>query len=67
MSETAQQHDSGWHVVHNAAGTYSVWPAARPIPAGWQHVGTADTQDEALAAVAAAWVDVRSAAVGSSV
>jgi len=66
MIDTAPPLDAGWHVVRNDAGSYSVWPGNRDVPVGWHHVGTNDTQAEALTAVAAGWVDARPAAVGSS-
>jgi amino acid adenylation domain-containing protein len=41
-------------VVRNAEARYSVWPAERPVPAGWHAVGPVDDWDGCLAAVGSA-------------
>lgn len=46
-------------VVVNAEEQYSIWPAARPVPAGWQPVGDAGAKAECLDRVAALWTDMR--------
>lgn len=56
--------DPDWLVVHNEEGRHSVWPAEKPVPAGWLAVGQAGGRDECLAWIADNWTDPRPAGVG---
>jgi len=51
-------------VVINARGQYSVWPAALGIPAGWHRFGEPAARERCVAAVEAAWTDMRPAGPG---
>lgn len=52
--------DAGLHlVVKNHEDQYSIWPAERPLPAGWQQVGTPGSREECLAFIEGAWTDMR--------
>jgi MbtH protein len=46
-------------VVVNAEEQFSVWPADRPLPAGWSAVGPAGSRADCLAHIAHVWTDVR--------
>lgn len=46
-------------VVLNDEEQYSVWPADRPIPAGWRGEGTAGSRDECLDHIERVWTDMR--------
>ena len=46
-------------VVLNDEEQYSIWPADRPIPAGWRREGFAGTREACLAHIDAAWTDMR--------
>jgi MbtH protein len=46
-------------VVLNDEEQYSIWPAGRPIPAGWRPEGFAGTREDCLAHIDAAWTDMR--------
>ena len=46
-------------VVLNDEEQYSIWPADRPIPAGWRPEGFAGTREACLAHIDAAWTDMR--------
>jgi MbtH protein len=46
-------------VVVNHEEQYSLWPAARDIPAGWQPAGTSGSREECLAYIRQHWTDMR--------
>lgn len=46
-------------VVRNAEEQYSIWPAGRDVPAGWDPDGTVGTKDACLAHIAEVWTDMR--------
>ncbi len=45
-------------VVVNDEGQYSVWPSARPLPAGWYRSGHSGTEEDCLAHIAEIWTEV---------
>jgi MbtH protein len=53
------QNDATFAVVVNDEDQYSIWPARRPCPAGWQRTGTAGTKQECLVAIENVWRDMR--------
>jgi MbtH protein len=56
--------DTGVHaVVVNDEEQYSIWPAARDLPAGWRREGFTGTEDECLAYIDATWTDMRPASL----
>ncbi|MFG2651371.1 MbtH family protein [Streptomyces sp. NPDC048436] len=44
-------------VVINDAGQYSIWPAGRETPAGWQGTGFAGSRAECLTHIDEIWTD----------
>lgn len=46
-------------VVRNAEEQYSIWPAGRDVPAGWEADGTVGPKDACLAHIAEVWTDMR--------
>ena len=46
-----------WQAVVNGDGQYSVWPAGRPLPAGWRSVGAAGSRAQCLAEITGIWPD----------
>jgi MbtH protein len=48
-----------YEVVRNHEEQYSIWPADRPVPAGWQPVGFSGGKDECLAHIDQVWTDMR--------
>ena len=46
-------------VVVNHEEQFSVWPAQRPVPAGWKEVGKTGSRAECLAYIETAWKDMR--------
>jgi MbtH protein len=46
-------------VVVNDEEQYSIWPAHRELPAGWQLDGVVGTKDECLRHIDTVWTDMR--------
>ena len=46
-------------VVINHEEQYSIWPADRELPLGWQVVGTQGLKAECLAYIKDVWTDMR--------
>lgn len=46
-------------VVVNHEDQYSIWPADKALPLGWQPAGRQGTRSECLEFVKAAWTDMR--------
>lgn len=48
-----------YKVVVNTEGQYSIWPAEKDNPIGWQEVGKAATKSECLESIKELWTDMR--------
>jgi len=48
-----------YKVVINHEEQYSIWPAERESPAGWNEVGITGTKETCLAYINDVWVDMR--------
>lgn len=46
-------------VVRNDEEQYSVWPTARPLPAGWADVGVRGPKGSCLDHIEQVWTDMR--------
>ena len=46
-------------VVVNHEEQYSIWPAGRELPLGWQDVGKSGQKAEFLAYIKEVWTDMR--------
>jgi MbtH protein len=46
-------------VLKSDEAFYSLWPAGRAVPAGWNEVGITGTREECLAWIEAHWTDMR--------
>jgi MbtH protein len=59
----AQRPDDGddtiYMVVVNEEEQYSIWPADRETPLGWNGVGKSGTKAECLAYIEEVWTDMR--------
>jgi MbtH protein len=51
--------DERFVVVVNHEEQYSIWPANRPVPAGWSLTGQPGSKEECLALVRTLWTDMR--------
>lgn len=63
MTTTTPGETSGetpsYQVVLNQEEQYSLWPADRPVPAGWTPEGTTGTREHCLTHIERVWVDMR--------
>jgi len=57
MSETTTQ--TQYEVVVNHEQQYSIWPAGRDLPLGWNAAGKRGDKDECLAFIKEVWTDMR--------
>lgn len=48
-----------FEVVINLEEQYSIWPADKPIPAGWRAVGKRAVKSACLAYIDESWSDMR--------
>jgi len=48
-----------FHVVANDEEQFSIWPAAKKIPAGWREAGFSGKKAECLAHIDRVWTDMR--------
>jgi MbtH protein len=48
-----------YNVVVNHEEMYSIWPAYKPIPAGWREAGKSGPKAECLAYIEEVWTDMR--------
>jgi MbtH protein len=48
-----------YRVVVNHEEQYSIWPAERELPLGWNDVGKSGTKEECLAYIKEVWTDMR--------
>ena len=48
-----------YKVVVNDEEQYSIWPADRENPPGWNDAGKSGTKDECLAYIREVWTDMR--------
>ncbi len=59
MSDDDREDDITYTVVVNHEEQYSIWPADRALPPGWQAAGRTGTKSECLAYVKEVWTDMR--------
>lgn len=51
--------DITYQVLVNDEGQYSLWPADKEVPAGWEPDGTVGTKEECTTHVDEVWTDMR--------
>lgn len=59
MQRNEQKVDTIYTVVSNHEEQYSIWPADRELPPGWQEAGKQGLKDECLAYIEEVWTDMR--------
>ena len=59
MSDTEQEDNREYKVVLNHEEQYSIWPADRENPLGWNDAGKSGTKAECLAYIEEVWTDMR--------
>ncbi len=55
-----------FYVVRNHEEQFSIWPAGKPVPAGWVSVGDPAPKEECLATIDEIWTDMRPASLRAS-
>lgn len=59
MSYNDQEDTTIYEVVVNHEEQYSIWPAGRELPLGWNTVGQQGSKEECLAYIEEVWTDMR--------
>ncbi|MCC7416109.1 MAG: MbtH family NRPS accessory protein [Acidobacteria bacterium] len=59
MEREDQQDETIYRVVVNHEEQYSIWPAHKPMPAGWRDEGTSGPKDVCLDHIEKVWTDMR--------
>ena len=59
MSWNEQEDTTIYTVVMNHEEQYSIWPADRELPLGWQSVGKTGSKQECLDYIREVWTDMR--------
>jgi len=59
MSREEEEDKTIYKVVVNHEEQYSIWPADRANPLGWNDVGKSGLKDECLAYIKEVWTDMR--------
>jgi MbtH protein len=59
VSRDEQEDKSIYKVVVNHEEQYSIWPAYRELPPGWQEVGKQGLKGECLVYIEEVWRDMR--------
>ena len=55
----SESEEQAFRVVMNHEEQYSIWPAEKEIPQGWQAVGPTGPKEECLAYIGEVWTDMR--------
>jgi MbtH protein len=59
MGRDEREDTTMYKVVVNHEEQYSIWPADRENPLGWNDVGKSGTKDECLEYIKEVWTDMR--------
>ena len=59
MSNESQEDMTVYKVVVNHEEQYSIWPAHRPNPLGWNDAGKSGLKQECLEYIKEVWTDMR--------
>ena len=59
MTTEAAEKATTYQVVVNHEGQYSIWPADREAPLGWDAAGKVGPREDCLAYVEEVWTDMR--------
>ncbi|HET9838750.1 MAG TPA: MbtH family protein [Candidatus Angelobacter sp.] len=54
-----EQDQTIYRVVLNHEEQYSIWPANKELPLGWNDAGKSGTKEECLAYIKEVWTDMR--------
>lgn len=59
MYTSEEDDETIYSVVVNHEEQYSIWPAARKVPNGWEVVGKSGSKTECLSYIKEVWTDMR--------
>ena len=59
MIDESKEDSTTYTVVMNHEEQYSIWPADREMPLGWNDAGKSGPKAECLAYIKEAWTDMR--------
>ncbi|MET9535119.1 MULTISPECIES: MbtH family protein [unclassified Streptomyces] len=59
MSWNEEDDGRTYEVVSNHEEQYSLWPAERELPAGWNKAGKSGSKAECMEYIAEVWTDMR--------
>lgn len=59
MTSIFDDEEAEFNVVMNHEEQYSIWPAYREPPAGWEKIGKSGKKKECLAYIEEVWTDMR--------
>ena len=59
MSTEIRNDTTTYVVVVNHEGQYSIWPAGREVPRGWDEAGKSGPKEDCLAYIEETWTDMR--------
>jgi MbtH protein len=59
VSREEREDNKVYRVVVNQEEQYSIWPADRELPGGWQDAGKSGAKAECLAYIKEVWTDMR--------
>lgn len=59
MDRDDKENNTIYKVVVNHEEQYSIWPAERENPLGWQDAGKSGLKEECLAYIKEVWTDMR--------
>jgi len=59
MSGAEEEQKGRYKVVVNHEEQYSIWPAHRELPLGWNWAGKQGSKAECLAYIEQVWTDIR--------
>jgi MbtH protein len=59
MSEDNQEDNTIYKVVVNHEQQYSIWPAYKENPLGWEDAGKSGSKQECLEYIKEVWTDMR--------
>jgi MbtH protein len=65
MTDT-ERTDDQYFVVRNHEEQYSIWRTDKPVPAGWDVVGSAAEKESCLTRIGELWTDMRPASLRRS-
>lgn len=59
MPNSLEQDQNAYRILVNQEAQYSIWPAQRALPLGWETVGEPASKEACLARIEELWTDMR--------